>query len=129
MRNAFPAEMDKKVGYLIDQSHPLLVFAGVQGFGEVLEHGLRGLEKPERDVSPIVIESRHRLVVINLYEPEPVTIQVIQHDGRLERMTEIFGAGMGMSVLREVRRTATALEIEFAPLSRRFKNRIEKEQA
>ena len=27
--------------------------------------------------------SRHRLVVINLYEPEPVTIQVIQHDGRL----------------------------------------------
>jgi len=95
----------------------------------VWQTGLRGLENPERDVSTTVAESRHRLVVINLYEPERVTIQVLQHDGRLERMTEIFGAGMGLNVLREVRRTATALEVEFGPVSRRFKNRIEKEKA
>jgi hypothetical protein len=121
--------MDKSIGYLVDQSHPPLVFAAVRGLGEVLEHGLRRLEKPATDISPVIVESRHRLVVITLYEPEPITIQVVQHDGQLERVTEIIGAGIGMGVLREVRRTARALEVELASLSKRFKNRIAKEKA
>jgi hypothetical protein len=121
--------VEKRVGYLVDQSHPPLVFAAVQGLGEVLEHGLRELETLASEVSPIVLESRHRLVVINLYEPEPISIQVVQHAGHLERMTEILGAGVGMGVLRELRNAATALDLELGPITPRFRNRIEKEIA
>jgi hypothetical protein len=121
--------MDRSIGYLVDHSHPPLVFAAVQGLGEVLEHGLRDLEKSGTDVSPIISESHQRLVVMTLYEPEPVTIQVVQHDGQLERVTEIMGAGIGMGVLREVRRAAKTLEVECESLSKRFKNRIAKEKA
>jgi hypothetical protein len=120
---------DKNIGYLVDQSHPPLVFAAVQGLGEVLEHRLRRLEKSGTEVSPIIMESHHRLVVITLYEPEPLIVQVVQHEGQLERLTEIMVAGIGMGVLREVRRAARALEVEFVSLSRRFKNRIAKEKA
>lgn len=121
--------VEKRIGYLVDQSHPPLVFAAVEGLGEVLEHGLRELETLASEVSPIVLESQHRLVVINLYEPEPISIQVVQHAGHLERMTEILGVGLGMGVLRELRNAAFALDIELAPLSARFRNRIEKEKA
>jgi hypothetical protein len=121
--------MDQTAGYLVDQSHPPLVFAALQGLGEVLEHGLRRLEKPGTDISPIVVDDLHRLVVITLYQPEPVTIQVVQYDGQLERVTEILGAGIGMDVLREVRRTAGVLEVEPTSLSKRFKNRIALERA
>jgi hypothetical protein len=105
------------------------VFAALEGLGEVLEHGLRRLEKSGTDVSPITVDHLHRLVLITHYEPKPVTIQIVQHDGQLERMTEIFGAGIGMGVLREVRRTAKALDVEPTSLSKRFRNRIAVEKA
>ena len=75
----------------------------------------------------ILLVSRDDQLAIRprLYEPEPVTIQIIQNDGQLERVTEILGAGIGLGVLREVRRTARVLEIEPTSLSKRFKNRIE----
>src|SRR5258708_3050121 len=121
--------MDQTVGYLVDRSYPPLIFAALQGLGEVLEHGLKRLEKKGADVSPIIAKDLHRLVVITLYDPEPITIQIVQNEGRLERVTEILGAGIGMGVLREVRRAATVLEIEPTSLSTRFKNRIELEKA
>src|SRR5579872_1818984 len=80
-------------GYIVDQSHPPLFFAAFLGIGDVLEHSLSRLEQFARDVSPIVIESQSRTVVINVYEPEPVMVQVVQQDGPLERTTEIIGVG------------------------------------
>lgn len=120
---------DRRVGYLVDRSQPPLVFVAARGLGEVLEHRLGELGTSGRDVSPILMESRQRLVVINLYDPAPVTVQVVQHDGQLERLTEIIGSGIGMGVLREVRRTAQELDLELSPLTARFTNRIGKEMA
>lgn len=120
--------VQKGLGYLVDQSHPPLFFVAVLGVGEILEHGLLGLEKAGRDVSPIVVESQGRTVVINLYEPEPVTVQVVQYGGPLERMTEILGSGVGLGVLSEVRRTARALGLELTPITERFTKRVASEQ-
>lgn len=120
---------DRTAGYFVDRSHPPLVFAALQGLGEVLEHGLKQLEKAGADVTPIIAKPQHRLVAITLYEPEPVTIQIVQNDGQLERVTEILGAGIGMGVLREVRRAAKVLEIEPTSLSPRFQDRIDLEKA
>jgi hypothetical protein len=116
--------IQKGLGYLIDQADPPLFFVGVLGVGEILEHGLWGLEKAGRDVSPIVDESHTRTVVINLYEPEPVTVQVVQYGGPLERKTEILGAGLGLGVLPEVRRTARAFNLELTPVTERFTRRV-----
>jgi hypothetical protein len=120
---------DKRIGYLVDQSLPPLAFVAIQGRGDVLEHGLRKLESGGRDLSPIVVESRQRVVAINLYEPDPISVQIVQHAGRLERMTEILGVGIGLGVLREVKAAAGAFDVELSPLSERFRNRIEKEKA
>lgn len=109
---AKPDLLQKGLGYVVDQSHPPLFFAAVAGIGEILEHRLGHLDQYGRDVSPIVIESQSRTVVINVYEPQPVTVQVVQLDGPLERTTEILGAGIGLSVLAEVRRTAVMLDLE-----------------
>jgi hypothetical protein len=120
--------LQRGLGYLVDQSHPPLLFAAFQGVGDVLEHSLSRLEQFARDVSPIVIESQSRTVVINVYEPEPVTVQVVQQDGPLERTTEILGAGIGLSVLREVRRTAQILDLELTPLTDHFCKRLSNEK-
>jgi hypothetical protein len=113
----------------VDQSHPPLFFAAVLGVGDVLEHSLSRLEQDGRDVSPIVLESQSRTVVINVYEPEPVTVQVVQHDGPLERTTEVLGSGVGMSVLIEVRRTAQILDLQLLPLTDHFCKRLGNEKA
>lgn len=117
------------MGYVIDQSHPPLFFAAVLGVGDILEHRLSRLEEGGDDASPIVIESRSRTVTINVYEPEPVTVQVVQHEGALERVTEILGAGIGMSVLSEVRRTVLTLDLNLQPLTEHFLKRLENEKA
>lgn len=121
--------LQRGLGYLIDQSHPPLFFAAVLGVGDVFEHSLSRLEQHGRDVSPIVFESRSRTVIINIYEPEPVTIQVVQQDGPLERTTEILGSGIGLSVLGEVRRTALILDLELMPLTDHFCRRLSNEKA
>jgi hypothetical protein len=121
--------IEKGIGYLVDPSHSPLIVAAVRGVGEVLEHRLRNLERSGRDVSPIINESRHRLVAVNIYEPHPVMIQMVQHEGQLERMTEIIGIGIGLGVLREVRRAARILDVEPAALTQRFRNRVAKEKA
>jgi hypothetical protein len=121
--------LQRGLGYLVDQSHPPLFFAAVLGVADVLEHSLRRLEQHGRDVSPIVIESQSRTVVINVYEPEPVTVQVVQYDGALERMTEILGSGIGLSVLVEVRRTAQILSLDLLPLTDHFCKRLANEKA
>jgi hypothetical protein len=121
--------LQQGLGYLVDQSHPPLFFAAFLGVGDVLEHSLSRLEQFARDVSPIVIESRSRTVVINVYEPEPVTVQVVQQDGPLERTTEILGTGIGLGVLREVRRTAQILDLELRPLTDHFCKRLSNEKA
>ena len=125
---ALPEQLEKGLGYLVDQSHPPLFFAAVLGIGEILEHGLWGLDRQDRDVSPIIVESQNRMVVINLYEPEPVTVQVVQYGGPLDRMTEVVGAGFGLGVLAEIRRTTKVFNLELAPLTDRFVNRITKEK-
>lgn len=112
------------LGYVVDQSHPPLFFAAVLGVGDVIEHSLSRLERFGHDVSPIVIESRSRTVVINDYEPDAVTVQVVQYDGTLERVTEILGAGIGLSVLREVRRVSQILDLDLRPLSDHFCRRM-----
>jgi hypothetical protein len=117
------------LGYLVDQSHPPLFFAAVLGVGDVLEHCLSRLEQYGRDVSPIVFESQNRTVVINVYEPEPVTVQVVQQEGPLERTTEILGSGMGLAVLGEVRRAAGILDLELRPLTDHFCKRLSNEKA
>jgi len=117
------------LGYLVDQSNSPLLFAAVLGVGDVLEHSLTRLEQHGRDVSPIVLESQSRTVVINVYEPEPLTVQVVQHDGTLERMTEILGSGIGLSVLFEVRRTAQILGLDLLPLTDHFCKRLANEKA
>lgn len=119
---------ETRIGYLVDLSNPPLVFTAIQGLGEVLEHGFGGLEPLLQGLSPVLVEGGHRLVVINLGDPEPISIEVIQHAGRLERMTEIFGVGIGMGVLREVRRTAKALDVALGPLSIGFRRRIERDK-
>ncbi len=116
------------MGYLVDQSHPPLFFAALLGTGEVLEHRLGALEQSGRDVSPIVYESHSRIVVVNLYEPEPITIQIVQQDGVLERPTEIVGAGMGLGVLSEIRRTARILDLVLTPLTDHFCRRLSNEK-
>lgn len=121
--------LQRGLGYIVDQSHPPLFFAAVLGVADVLEHSLMRLEQNGRDVSPIVIESQSRTVVINVYEPEPVTVQVVQHDGPLERMTEILGSGIGLSVLVEVRRTAQILGLDLLPLTDHFCKRLANEKA
>ncbi|HVR83635.1 MAG TPA: hypothetical protein VMU54_04940 [Planctomycetota bacterium] len=120
--------LQRGLGYLVDQSHPPLFFAAFVGVGEVLEHSLSQLEEFGRDVSPIVLESRSRTVVINVYEPEPVMVQVVQQDGPLERTTEILGAGIGLGVLREVRRTAAILNLVLTPLTEHFCKRVSNEK-
>ncbi len=120
--------LQRGLGYFIDQSHPALFFAAVQGTGDILEHSLRRLDQDDRDVSPIVFESRSRTLVLNLYEPEPVTIQIVQEDGPLERTTEILGAGIGLGVLVEVRRTARILDLDLQPITERFYKRISLEK-
>ncbi|HLY74649.1 MAG TPA: hypothetical protein VKU80_11080, partial [Planctomycetota bacterium] len=69
-----------------------------------------------------------RTVVINVYEPEPVTVQIVQQDGFLERTTEILGAGFGLSVLREVRLTAKILDLALTPLTDHFCKRVMNEK-
>ncbi|MBV8878886.1 MAG: hypothetical protein JO332_02870 [Planctomycetaceae bacterium] len=113
----------------MDQSHPPLFFAALHGVGEVLEHLLSRLEAYGRDVSPIVYESRSRTVVVNVYDPDPVTVQIVQEDGPLERRTEIVGAGVGLCVLGEVRRAAQILDLELSPLTERFCKRLANEKA
>lgn len=120
--------LQRGLGYLIDQSHPPLFFAAVLGVGDVLEHSLTRLEQFDRDVSPIVLESQSRTVVINVYEPEPVTVQIVQHDGSLERTTEILGSGIGLNVLGEVRRTAQILGLALMPLTDHFCRRLSNEK-
>lgn len=120
--------LQRGLGYVVDQSHPPLFFAAVLGVGDVIEHSLSRLEQAGRDVSPIVIESRSRTVVINDYEPDVVTVQVVQYDGPLERVTEIFGAGIGLSVLREVRRVSQILDLELQPLTDHFCKRMSNEK-
>jgi hypothetical protein len=117
------------LGYIVDQSHPPLFFAAVLGIGDVLEHSLSRLEEDGRDVSPIVFESRSRTVVINLYDPEPVTVQIVQQDGFLERTTEILGSGIGLSALSEVRRAAQILDLELTPLTDHFCKRLANEKS
>jgi len=68
-------------------------------------------------------------VVINIYEPDPVTVQIVQQDGTLERTTEILGAGIGLSVLCEVRRTAQILDLELTPLTDHFCKRLSNEKS
>jgi hypothetical protein len=116
-------------GYLVDQSHPALCFAAVSGLGEVLDHCLAELDRFERDVSPVIYESRCRIVVANLYDPLPVTVQIIQQDGLLERETEIIGAGVGLDVLSEVRRTARILDLVLTPMADQFRRRFANEKA
>jgi len=127
---AVPCEpLQRGLGYIVDQSHPPLFFAAVLGVGDVLEHSLSRLEQDGRDVSPIVYESRSRTVVINLYEPEPISVQVVQQDGLLERTTEILGSGIGLSALSEVRRTARILDLELTPLTDHFCRRMSNEKS
>lgn len=121
--------LQRGLGYIIDQSHPPLFFAAVLGIGDVLEHSLSRLEQDGRDVSPIVFESRSRTVVINLYDPEPVTVQIVQQDGLLERTTEILGSGIGLTALSEVRRAAQILDLELAPLTDHFCKRMSNEKS
>lgn len=121
--------LQRGLGYVIDQSHPPLFFAAVLGVGDILEHRLARLEAEGGDLSPIVIESRSRTVTLNVYEAEPVTIQVVQHEGALERTTEILGAGIGMGVLSEVRRAARILDLDLQPLTEHFLKRLANEQA
>lgn len=116
-------------GYLIDQSHPPLFFAAVQGVGEVLEHRLGALDQSGRDVSPVVFETQCRTLVLNLYDPEPITVQVVQQDGPFDCATEIIGAGVGLGVLSEIRRTARILGLALTPLTDRFRKRIDREKA
>jgi hypothetical protein len=120
--------LQRGLGYFIDQSHPALFFAAVQGVGDILEHSLARLDQDGRDVSPIVFESRSRTVVVNLYEPEPVTVQIVQEDGPLERVTEILGSGIGLGVLVEVRRTARILDLDLQPIPERFYKRLSLEK-
>lgn len=117
-------DLQKGLGYLVDQSHPPLFFAAVVGVGEVLEHGLGGLDVPGRDVSPIVVESQNQIVIINIYDPEPLSVQIVQHHGPLERRTEILGAGIGLGVLAEVRRAAKVLDLELGAMNEHFLKRI-----
>lgn len=127
---AVPCEpLQRGLGYIVDQSHPPLFFAAVLGIGDVLEHSLSRLEEDGRDVSPIVFESRSRTVVINLYDPEPVTVQIVQQDGFLERTTEILGSGIGLSALSEVRRAAQILDLELTPLTDHFCKRLANEKS
>jgi len=121
--------LQRGLGYLIDQSHSPLFFAAVAGNAGVLEHSLSRLEEFGCDVSPIVLESRSRTVVINVYEPDPVSVQIVQQDGTLERTTEILGAGIGLSVLGEVRRTAQILDLELTPLTDHFCKRLSNEKS
>lgn len=121
--------LQRGLGYVIDQSHPPLFFAAVLGVGEVLEHSLQRLEEFGCDVSPIVFESRSRTVVVNVYEPEPVTVQIVQEDGPLERVTEILGAGIGIGVLGEVRRVVHILDLDLRSLTERFCKRLSNEKA
>lgn len=120
--------LQRGLGYFIDQSHPALFFAAVQGTGDILEHSLLRLDQDGRDVSPIVLESRSRTLVLNLYEPEPITIQIVQEEGPLERTTEILGAGIGLGVLVEVRRTARILDLDLQPITERFYKRLSLEK-
>jgi len=120
--------LQRGLGYLVDQSHPPLFFAALLGVGDVLEHALARLDRHDRDVSPIVLESRSRTVVINVYEPEPTSIQIVQEDGPLERTTEIIGSGIGLGVLTEVRRTAQILNLDLRPLTERFYKRLSMER-
>jgi len=121
--------LQRGLGYLVDQSHPPLFFAAFLGIGDVLEHSLSRLGEFAGDVSPIVFESQSRTVVINIYEPEPVSVQVVQQEGPLERTTEILGVGFGLSVLREVRRTAMILDLALMPLTDHFCKRVANEKA
>ena len=120
--------LQRGLGYLVDQSHPPLFFAAIAGIGDTLESSLSRLEGFGCDVSPIVLESQSRTVVINVYEPDPVMVQVVQQDGALERPTEILGAGIGLSVLGEVRRTAQILDLKLAPLTDHFYKRLSNEK-
>ena len=117
------------LGYLVDQSHSPLLFAAVVGVGDVLELSLSSLERHGRDVSPILNESQNRIVTINLYDPEPLSVQVIQHHGVLERSTEILGSGIGMGVLMEVRRTAKILGLQLTPMTEHFSKRLANEKS
>ena len=121
--------LQRGLGYIVDQSHAPLFFAAVLGIGDVLEHSLSRLEQDGRDVSPIVFESRSRTVVINLYDPEPVTVQIVQQDGLLERTTEILGSGIGLTALSEVRRAAQILDLELTPLTDHFCKRMSNEKS
>jgi hypothetical protein len=115
---------------VVDQSQPPLFFAAVLGIGEILDHCLSDLEGADRDVSPVVFESRRRIVVVNLYEPEPVTVQIVQHDeGPLERTTEVLGAGFGLGVLAELRRTTRILDLVLTPMTDHFCRRLANETA
>jgi hypothetical protein len=116
-------------GYLIDQSHPPIFIAAVLGVGEFLDHRVGVLEQDGRDVSPVVLESQSRTLVLNLYDPEPLTVQVVQHDGPFECATEIIGMGIGLGVLSEIRRTARILDLELTPLTDRFSRRLDREKA
>lgn len=120
--------LQRGLGYLVDQSHSPLFFAGLQGVGDVLEHCLARFDRHDRDVSPIVLESRSRTVVINVYEPDPVSVQIVQQDGVLERTTEIIGSGIGLGVLAEVRRTAQILDLDLCPLTEHFYKRLSMEK-
>jgi len=120
--------LQRGLGYLVDQSHPPLFFAGLLGVGDVLEHCLSRLDRHDRDVSPIVLESQSRTVVINVYDPEPVSVQIVQQDGLLERTTEIIGSGIGLGVLSEVRRTAQMLDLDLRPLTDHFYKRLAMER-
>jgi hypothetical protein len=121
--------LQRGLGYLVDQAHPPLFFAAIQGVGDVLEHSLSRLEQHGRDVSPIVLESRSRTVIINVYDPQPVTVQVVQQDGPLARTTEILGSGIGLGVLVEVRRAALILDLELTAMSEHFYKRLSNEKA
>lgn len=105
------------------------MFAAVMGVGDILEHALIHLEGPGRDVSPILSESQDRIVIVNVYDPQPVSVQVVQVGGPLERMTEVLGSGVGLAVLSEVRRAVKALDLDLALLSDTFRRRISHEKA
>ncbi len=126
-----PTEIDRLQtgrGYIVDQSHPALWFAAVLGLGEGLDHCLADLDQFGRDVSPVLYESRCRIVVANIYEPHPVTVQIVQQDGPLERGTEIIASGLGLDVLSELRRTAGILDLVLTPLTDQFRKRFANEK-
>ena len=116
--------LQRGLGYFVDQSHSPLFFAALLGVGDVLDHCLSRLDQHGRDVSPIVLESRSRTVVMTVYEPEPVSVQIVQEDGPLERRTEILGLGIGLGVLSEVRRAALILDLQLRPLTDHFYKRL-----